>query len=117
MDLRETGRLEFRCRTCRYGVVVVVPPEACPVCQSNTWVLVPERREPPMSANDDMVTDLLEELAADPKLNSSAITVSANDGRVTLRGVVGSLDERREASAVASRVFGVVWVRNELEVR
>jgi hypothetical protein len=117
MDLREATRLEFRCHTCRYGVVVVLPPEACPVCQSNTWVLVPNRKEPPMSANDDMVADLQEELAADPKLHGAAITVAANDGRVTLRGTVGSLDERREASAVASRVFGVVWVRNELEVR
>ena len=70
-----------------------------------------------MSANDDMVTDLIGELAADPKLDSAAITVAANDGRVTLRGTVGSLAERREASAPASRVFGVVWVRNELEVR
>ncbi len=117
MDLREAHRLEFHCDSCGYGVVVALPPEACPLCRSNTWVLVPERKEPPMSANDDMVSDLMEELAADPKLDSAAITVAANDGRVTLRGTVGSLDERREASAVASRVFGVVWVRNELEVR
>jgi osmotically-inducible protein OsmY len=85
--------------------------------RESQWVLVPGRKEPPMSANDDMVSDLLEELAADPNLDSAAITVSANDGRVTLRGTVGSLQERREASAVAGRVFGVVWVRNELEVR
>lgn len=70
-----------------------------------------------MSANDGMVSDLLEELAADPNLDSAGITVSANDGRVALHGTVGSLDERRDASAVAARVFGVVWVRNELEVR
>jgi BON domain len=117
MNVREAHQLEFRCDMCGYGVVVVLPPEACPICRSNSWVLVPGRKEPPMSANDDMVSDLMEELAADQKLESAAITVSANDGRVTLRGTVGSLDERREASAVASRVFGVVWVRNELEVR
>ena len=117
MDLREAHRLEFHCDVCGYGVVVALPPESCPLCRSNTWVLVPERKEPPMSTNDDMVSDLIEELAADLRLDSAAITVSANDGRVTLRGTVGSLDERREASAVASRVFGVVWVRNELEVR
>ena len=70
-----------------------------------------------MPDNTDMVSDLLEELAADPNLDSAAITVSANDGRVTLRGSVGSDRERREASAVAGRIFGVVWVRNELEVR
>lgn len=70
-----------------------------------------------MSANDDMVSDLMEELASGPNLDSAAITVSAHDGRVTLRGTVGSLRERREASAVTARVFGVMWVRNELEVR
>jgi osmotically-inducible protein OsmY len=70
-----------------------------------------------MSDNTDMVSDLLEELAADPDLESASIMVTADDGHVTLRGSVGSDRERREASAVAGRIFGVVWVRNELEVR
>jgi osmotically-inducible protein OsmY len=70
-----------------------------------------------MSANDDMLTDVTEELLWDPKVDSSAIAVSADDGKVTLRGTVGSLREKREAAAVAARVFGVIAVDNELQVR
>ena len=33
----------------------------------------------------------------DPKLDSQAIAVSADDGAVTLRGTVGSFREKREA--------------------
>jgi hypothetical protein len=52
----------------------------------------------------------------DPKIDNSAIAVSADDGRVTLRGTVGSLREKREAKNAAARVFGVVSVDNQLEV-
>jgi osmotically-inducible protein OsmY len=69
-----------------------------------------------MSANDDMVTDVTEELQWDPKVDSSSITVTAEDGTVTLRGRVGTLAEKEEATAVAARVFGVVAVENELLV-
>jgi osmotically-inducible protein OsmY len=70
-----------------------------------------------MSANDDMLTDVTEELLWDPKVDSRAIAVSADEGKVTLRGTVGSLREKREAAAVAARVFGVIAVDNELQVR
>jgi osmotically-inducible protein OsmY len=70
-----------------------------------------------MSSNDDVVSDVREELFWDPKVDNTAIAVSADDGKVTLRGTVGSLREKREAKAAAERVFGVVAVRNELQVR
>jgi osmotically-inducible protein OsmY len=70
-----------------------------------------------VSANDDMLTDVTEELAWDPKVDSRAVAVSAQDGTVTLRGTVGSVREKREAARVAARVFGVVAVKNELQVR
>jgi osmotically-inducible protein OsmY len=70
-----------------------------------------------MSSNDDVVSDVREELFWDPKVDNTAIAVSADDGKVTLRGTVGSLREKREARAAAERVFGVVAVRNELQVR
>src|SRR5262249_12914121 len=44
------------------------------------------------------------------------IAVSADDGKVTLRGTVGSLPEKREAGKAAQRVFGVTSVANELQV-
>ena len=64
-----------------------------------------------------MLTDVTEELTWDPKVDGRAVAVSARDGTVTLRGTVGSVREKREAARVAARVFGVVAVKNELQVR
>jgi osmotically-inducible protein OsmY len=58
-----------------------------------------------------------DELFWDPRVDSDAITVSADDGEVTLRGTVGSLRQKREAQKAAERMYGVTSVRNELEVR
>jgi hypothetical protein len=52
-----------------------------------------------------------------PKIDSAGITVSADDGSVTLRGTVGSFRQRREAKRAAERVYGVTDVHNDLEVR
>jgi len=57
------------------------------------------------------------ELRFDPRVDASAIAVSAVDGRVTLRGTVGSFHEKRAAGRAAARVRGVASVENELEVR
>jgi osmotically-inducible protein OsmY len=67
---------------------------------------------------DDELQDWVrEELCWDPRVDSAAIAVSANDGAVTLRGTVASFREKREAQRAAERVYGVTSVRNELEVR
>ena len=68
-------------------------------------------------SNDDLVRDVSDELFWDPKVDSAAIAVSADDGRITLRGTVGSLHEKREAKKAAERVFGVISVDNQLQVR
>jgi osmotically-inducible protein OsmY len=67
--------------------------------------------------NDDLQLDVAAELSWDPKVDSQAIAVSADDGAVTLRGTVGSLREKREAGKAAARVYGVTVVSNELQVR
>ena len=67
-------------------------------------------------SNDDLVGFVSGELFWDPKVDGSTIAVSADDGRVTLRGTVSSLAEKREAAKAAERVFGVVSVDNKLEV-
>jgi osmotically-inducible protein OsmY len=68
-------------------------------------------------SNDDLVGNVSEELYWDPKVDSDAIAVAADDGRVTLRGTVGSFREKREAKKAAERVYGVGSVENELEVK
>jgi osmotically-inducible protein OsmY len=70
-----------------------------------------------MSWDDDVMANVNDELFWDPKVDSAAIAVSADDGTVTLRGTVGSLREKREARKAAQRVFGVNSVDNQLKVR
>jgi osmotically-inducible protein OsmY len=70
-----------------------------------------------MSFDTDLTADVSDELFWDPKLDSTAIAVSADDGQITLRGTVGSLRAKREAKKAARRVFGVISVDNQLQVR
>ena len=68
-------------------------------------------------SSSELVNDVRDELYWDPKIDNSAIAVSADGGRVMLRGTVGNLREKREAKNAAARVLGVVSVDNQLEVR
>ena len=68
-------------------------------------------------SNDDLERFVSDELYWDPKVDSDAIAVSADDGAVTLRGTVGSFRQKREAKQDAERVYGVKSVDNELSVR
>ena len=67
--------------------------------------------------NDDLQLDVAAELSWDPKVDSQAIAVSADEGTVTLRGTVGNLREKREAGKAAARVYRVTEVCNERQVR
>jgi osmotically-inducible protein OsmY len=68
-------------------------------------------------SNNDLERYVTDELFWDPKVDSAAIGVSADDGTVTLRGTVGSFRQKREAKHDAERVYGVTSVNNDLEVR
>jgi osmotically-inducible protein OsmY len=68
-------------------------------------------------SNEELQRSVSDELAWDPKVYNLAIAVQAHDGTVTLRGTVGSLHEKREATAAARRIHGVRQVVNELQVR
>jgi len=70
-----------------------------------------------MSLDNELAADVGDELFRDPKLDNSSIAVSASDGTITLRGTVGSLREKREAKKAAQRVFGVISVDNQLQVK
>jgi osmotically-inducible protein OsmY len=70
-----------------------------------------------MSRDNDLTADVSDELFWDPRVDSEAIAVSADEGKITLRGTVGSLREKREAQKAARRVFGVTSVDNQLKVR
>jgi osmotically-inducible protein OsmY len=70
-----------------------------------------------MANDDDLTRSVNDELFWDSKLDNHAIAASACGGEVTLRGTVGSLREKHEATKAAQRVFGVVSVDNQLQVR
>jgi osmotically-inducible protein OsmY len=60
--------------------------------------------------------DVKDEFGWDPLLDASRIVVEANDGRITLRGVVPSYYESVLADEDASRIGGVTMVENQLLV-
>ena len=68
-------------------------------------------------SNGELTQYVQDELYWDPKVDSFAIAVSADDGKITLRGTVGSFREKREAKKAAKRVYGVKSVDNKLEVK
>jgi osmotically-inducible protein OsmY len=70
-----------------------------------------------MSSDYDLEANVSDELFWDPKVDNVAIAVSADDGKITLRGSVGSLREKREAQKAAQRVYGVTSVDNKLQVK
>ena len=63
-----------------------------------------------------LMPDVVEELASDPGVDSSHVTVGAKDGVVTLSGTVPSYWQKIEAENAAKRVSGVRAVANDLEV-
>jgi osmotically-inducible protein OsmY len=68
-------------------------------------------------SNDELQHWVKEELHWDPQVDDSEIAVSAANGKVTLRGTVGSFRDKREARSAAERVYGVTSVENDLNVR
>jgi osmotically-inducible protein OsmY len=69
------------------------------------------------SFDNDLATDVSDELFWNPKVDNAALAVSASDGKISLRGTVGSLREKREARKAAQRVFGVISVDNQLQLK
>jgi osmotically-inducible protein OsmY len=70
-----------------------------------------------VSNNEELTTEVNDELFWDPRVDSAAIAVSADHGDIILRGTVGSLREKREAKKAAQRIYGVASVDNRLQVR
>jgi osmotically-inducible protein OsmY len=68
-------------------------------------------------SDQDLRDTVVRELAWDPLVDETPITVQASDGVVTLAGVVDSDFARTAAVTAAHRVAGVLDVANELEVR
>ncbi|CAM5703015.1 BON domain-containing protein [Mycolicibacterium aubagnense] len=71
-----------------------------------------------MYLKDDtaLVEDILEELKADPAIESSRIAVTAADGVVTLTGTVPTCWQKHQAAQAIWRVLGVRALADDLRV-
>lgn len=64
----------------------------------------------------DLARRVTNALLQDPRIDSTGIAVSADEGAVILRGTVGSFHQKREATKAARRVPGVASVSNRVDV-
>jgi osmotically-inducible protein OsmY len=69
-----------------------------------------------MKTNRELQDDVIDELRWEPRVDASAIGVSAEDGSVTLTGHASSYIQKLDAVRAAERVDGVTAVADELEV-
>ena len=70
-----------------------------------------------MNDDEQLQSDVLDELLWDPSINTTNVEVEADNGTITLSGSIGSYTELYAAERDARRVRGVVSVVDELEVR
>jgi len=70
-----------------------------------------------ISTDEDIQTDVLEELKWDTRVRPNEIWVAVKDGVVTLTGWVDSYLKKIAAEEAAHRVRGVKAVANDIEVR
>lgn len=72
-----------------------------------------------MKTNDELQKDVMAEIKWDPQLRDvhTRIGVSANDGVVTLSGIVDSYSKKLAAERAAQRVAGVKVVACDIEVK
>jgi osmotically-inducible protein OsmY len=66
---------------------------------------------------NDIRQAVLDQLAADERVNAENIEVIVNDGTVTLRGTAPSYRSKWAAAEAARRVWGVYSVENQIDVR
>jgi osmotically-inducible protein OsmY len=120
VDDSDGRRRYLACRVCNYGVRVAGDGPPCPMCRSTSWrrdARSERAEEQTMPWNTDIREDVEEQLAWDPNLDAKVIAVTVIDGHVTLRGTVGSVEEKHAAERIAAKVFGVVAVEDRLEVQ
>lgn len=69
-----------------------------------------------MKTNKELQDDVIDELRWEPRVDASAIGVSAREGSVTLTGHAASYAQKLDAVRATERVDGVTAVADELEV-
>lgn len=75
-----------------------------------------EVKPPLLSDNQDLESDVENALSRDPYVNAAALKVSVIEGEALLTGVVKSNYQKARADDTASRVPGIVSVKNQITV-
>lgn len=70
-----------------------------------------------MKTNEALQKDVLEAIKWEPLLNAAEIGVTAQDGVITLTGIVDSYNKKAEAEHAAKNVSGVKVVVEKIEIR
>jgi hypothetical protein len=70
-----------------------------------------------MRTDNQIASDVAEELRWSPDVKHSDITVEVADGIVTLTGSVCSHHDKNLAECAAKRVLGVTGIANDIQVR
>ena len=84
----------------------------------NTLEIVPEMKRKATEARDDQITKTLRDrIDADAQLKDAGIRVRADNGMVTLMGMVPNVHVRDRAGELARKIPGVRAVRNELQLK
>jgi len=77
----------------------------------------PVPRSPSPRSDQSLCDDIRSRYDATSDLEGASIEVESVRGEVTLRGHVASLEERITAMKIAARVYGVVFVNDQLKLR
>lgn len=70
-----------------------------------------------MRSNEDLQTDVQDAIKWEPLLNTAEIIVIANDGVITLTGIVDSFSKKSEARDAAKNVSGVKDVVENIDIQ
>lgn len=69
-----------------------------------------------MKSNAELYNDIMDKFNVTPNLNHRNITISVDNGLVTMAGVVKSFFEKQVAERSVKSVFGVKGIANDLEI-
>ena len=84
----------------------------------NTLEIVPDMKRKAADVKDDEITkSIRDRMAADEQLKSTSIRVRADNGMVTLMGMVPTVKVKDRAAELARKTPGVRAVRNELQLK
>lgn len=70
-----------------------------------------------MTRDEQIKSDVIDELNWDPKVQASDVGVTVKDGAVTLTGTVKSFPAKIAAEQAAKRVKGVRAIAEEIDIR